>query len=67
MEPVMCPFCGGSELIEEEESELETDDEYWVVYHWRCADCGETFEKINSRPLSEAYEDIEEDEGPIWS
>ncbi len=67
MEPVMCPFCGGSELIEEEESEMETDEEYWVIYHWRCQDCGEGFEKIVARPISESFEEMEDDEGPLWS
>ena len=66
MEPIMCPFCGGAELIEEEESEIETEDEYWVIYRWRCTDCGEDFEKISTQPLSEAFEDAE-DEGPLWS
>lgn len=67
MEPIMCPFCGGAELIEQEESELETDDEYWVIYHWHCSDCGEVFEKIVSRLLSEAFEDMEDEDGPVWS
>jgi uncharacterized Zn finger protein len=69
MEPIMCPFCGGAELIEEEETELETEDEYWVVYHWRCPDCGELFDKVVTQPISEAYEDMEEEEdgGPLWS
>jgi len=67
IEPVMCPFCGGGELIEEEESEIETEDEYWVIYHWRCSDCGEAFEKIVSRPLADVYEDMDEEDGPIWS
>jgi len=66
MEPIMCPFCGGGELIEEEESELETDDEYWVIYHWRCIDCGEVFDKVVAEPLSEKFEDAT-DEGPLWS
>ncbi len=67
MEPIMCPFCGGAELVEQEESEIETDDEYWVIYHWHCSDCGEVFEKIVTRPISEAFEDMEDDEGPLWS
>jgi YgiT-type zinc finger domain-containing protein len=67
MEPIMCPFCGGAELVEQEESEIETDDEYWVIYHWHCSDCGEVFEKIVARPISEAFEDMEDDEGPLWS
>ena len=67
MEPIMCPFCGGAELIEEDESELETEDEYWVIYRWTCTDCGESFEKILAKPISEAFEDMEEDEGPLWS
>lgn len=66
MEPIMCPFCGGAELFEEEQTEIEADDEYWVIYHWRCADCNEVFDKITSQPISGAFEDVE-DEGTIWS
>jgi YgiT-type zinc finger domain-containing protein len=68
MEPIMCPFCGGAELIEEEESEIEIEDEYWVIYHWRCTDCGEAFDKVITQPLSDAFEDVKDDEeGPLWS
>ncbi|HEY3347536.1 MAG TPA: hypothetical protein VGK71_07925 [Nitrospirota bacterium] len=68
MEPIMCPFCGGADLIEEEGTEMETEEEYWVIYHWRCTDCGETFDKVITRPASEAFEDIDEEEdGPLWS
>jgi len=45
-EPIMCPFCGGSDLIEQEQTELETDDEFWVIYHWNCSECGESFDKL---------------------
>ena len=65
-EPSLCPYCGGGELFEEEETELETDEEYWVIYHWRCADCGDSFDKVVTRPAAEAFEDAE-DEGPLWS
>jgi len=65
-EPVMCPYCGSADLFEQEQSELELDEDYWVVYHWSCAECGESFDKVVSRPLSEAFEDVE-DEGPLWS
>ena len=69
MEPVMCPFCGGTDLIEEEENELETDEEYLVIYQWSCADCHETFNKVvrSSAEEEDFEEEVEEEEGPLWS
>lgn len=66
MEPIMCPFCGGGDLFEEEQTELETDEEYWVILHWRCADCNETFDKVIARALADAFEEDEEDD-TLWS
>ncbi len=66
MEPILCPYCGGSELIEVEEETLETEEEYWVISNWKCTDCHEHFQRISRTPLSEAFED-EEDEERRWS
>lgn len=65
-EPIMCPFCGGSDLIEQEQTELETDDEFWVIYHWNCSECGESFDKLVIQDISDAFEDMDE-EDRIWS
>jgi len=65
-EPMMCPFCGGTELIEQEQTELETEDEFWVIYHWDCADCGEGFDKLVIQDAADAFEDMDEDDR-IWS
>ena len=71
MEPIMCPFCGGSDLAEEETTDLETEEAYWIIYHWTCLNCNETFEKIVITDLEEEEESFEEDtgedEGTIWS
>ena len=66
-EPLMCPFCGGAELVEEEETELETEEEYWVIYHWRCMDCGDAFDKVIVRSNDDAFEDPDADDNTIWS
>lgn len=31
MEPLMCPFCGGTEIVEEEGSKIELDEGYWII------------------------------------
>ena len=36
MEPLMCPFCGGTNLFQEDDFSLELDIEYWTVHHWEC-------------------------------
>jgi hypothetical protein len=65
-EPVMCPFCGGADLVEQEQTELETEDEYWVIYHWNCSDCGESFDKLLVRDSADVFEEMEDDDR-IWS
>ena len=30
MEPIMCPFCGGTNLFQEDDYSLELDFEYWT-------------------------------------
>lgn len=71
MEPIMCPFCGGSDLIEEETTDLETEDTYWIIYHWSCLNCNESFDKIVETDIEEEEESFEEDTGEdedtIWS
>ncbi|MEW6408742.1 MAG: hypothetical protein AB1488_01340 [Nitrospirota bacterium] len=57
MEPIICPFCGGSNLAEDNEMELELDDEFWSIYHWRCLDCYESFDKIVTAPKREFFEE----------
>lgn len=59
MEPLMCPFCGGTDIIEGEEREIELDNEYWTIYHWTCMDCHETFDKVIATPVRGAYEEDE--------
>jgi len=60
MEPIICPYCGGTDIIEGRVREIELNDEYWTVYHWICMDCSESFDKIVATPVTEVYE--EEDE-----
>lgn len=59
MEPLMCPFCGGADIIEGEEREVELEDERWIVYHWTCMDCREAFDKVIATPVMEVYEEDE--------
>lgn len=59
MEPLMCPFCGGTNIIEVEESKIELDAGYWIIYHWACLDCHETFDKVVATPTGEIYEEDE--------
>lgn len=70
MEPIMCPFCGGSDLVEEETTDMETEEEFWVIYHWTCLSCNESFDKIVISDIEEEEDfekDTGEDEDTIWS
>lgn len=46
MEPLFCPYCGKKNLSELEPSELSVDDDVWYIFHYECAKCLETFDKI---------------------
>lgn len=60
MEPVLCPFCSGTNLFKEDDYGLELDDEYWTVHHWECLECGRSFDKIDSMPMPKAFERMNE-------
>jgi hypothetical protein len=60
MEPIMCPFCGGTNLFQEDDYSLEMDFEYWTIHHWECLDCAQSFDKIEILPASNAFEEINE-------
>ncbi|HEX9021611.1 MAG TPA: hypothetical protein VF903_10175 [Nitrospirota bacterium] len=63
MEPIMCPFCGGLNLFQDDDYSLEMDFEYWTIHHWDCLDCGQSFDKIEISPASSAP--LETTEGTI--
>ncbi len=73
MDPIMCPFCGGTNLFQEDDYSLELDYEYWTIHHWECLDCAQSFDKIemscphpipSRRSIMKApYTDECEDEG----
>jgi hypothetical protein len=60
MEPVMCPFCGGTNLYQDDDFGLELDEEYWTIHHWECMDCAQSFDKIDILPASNAFEEMNE-------
>jgi hypothetical protein len=60
MEPIMCPFCGGTNLFQEDDYGLEMDFESWTIHHWECLDCAESFDKIEVLPAVNAFENINE-------
>jgi hypothetical protein len=60
MEPIMCPFCGGTNLFQEDDYSLELDFEYWTIHHWECLDCAQSFDKIEILPASNTFEEINE-------
>jgi hypothetical protein len=60
MEPIMCPFCGGTNLFQEDDYGLEMDFEYWTVHHWECLDCAQSFDKIEILPTTNTFEEINE-------
>ncbi len=60
MEPIMCPFCGGTNLFQEDDYGLEMDFEYWTIHHWECLDCAQSFDKIEILPASNTFEEINE-------
>jgi|GEM_PF-2052809 len=61
-DPALCPFCAGSLLQELEPSELELDDTVWIIYHWQCLECEDTFDKIVETDMFDEFEDEYEDE-----
>jgi hypothetical protein len=60
VEPIMCPFCGGTNLFQEDDYGIELDYEYWNIHHWDCLDCSQSFDKIEILPASSAFEEINE-------
>ena len=60
MDPIMCPFCGGTNLFQEDDFGLEMDFEYWTIHHWECLDCAQSFDKIEVLPASNTFEEINE-------
>jgi hypothetical protein len=60
MDPIMCPFCGGTNLFQEDDVALEMDFEYWTIHHWSCLDCARSFDKIEILPASNKFEEINE-------
>jgi len=60
MEPIMCPFCGGTNLFQEDDYSLQMDFEYWTIHHWECLDCAQSFDKIEILPTSSTFEEINE-------
>ena len=65
MEPIMCPFCGGTNLFQEDDYSLELDFEYWTVHHWECLDCAQSFDKIEILPASNSFEAKNNNESTI--
>jgi len=59
-EPIMCPFCGGTNLFQEDDYGIELDYEYWTIHHWDCLDCSESFDKIEVLPASSSFEESHE-------
>ena len=59
-EPIMCPYCGGTNLFQEDDYGIELDYEYWTIHHWDCLDCSESFDKIEVLPASSAFEESHE-------
>lgn len=60
MEPVMCPFCGGTNLFQDDDVNLELDYELWTIHHWDCMDCAQSFDKIEILPANDTFEEINE-------
>ncbi len=60
MEPIMCPYCGGTSLYQEEDYSLEMDFEYWTIHHWECMDCTQSFDKIEIVSTANSFEAMNE-------
>jgi len=60
MEPIMCPFCGGTSLYQDDDYGLELETEYWTIHHWECMDCAQSFDKIEILPATNTFEEINE-------
>jgi hypothetical protein len=58
MDPIMCPFCGETNLFQEDDYSLELDYEYWTIHHWECLDCAQSFDKIDVLPASNSFETV---------
>jgi len=59
-EPIMCPYCGGTNLFQEDDYGVELDYESWTIHHWVCLDCSQSFDKIEVIPASNSFEEINE-------
>jgi hypothetical protein len=61
VDPIMCPFCGGTNLFQEDDFSLEMDFESWTVHHWACLECSQSFDKIEvQQPVPTKFEEINE-------
>ncbi len=60
MEPSLCPYCGGTNLFQEDDYGLEMEFEYWTIHHWECLDCAQSFDKIEVMPTSSTFEENKE-------
>jgi len=60
MEPIMCPYCGGTNLYQDDDYSLEMDFEYWTIHHWECMECAQSFDKIDILPATNTFEEINE-------
>lgn len=60
MEPIMCPFCGSEDLLQDDDYAVELEDEYWTVRHWECLECTGSFDKIDITTMPNMFEKINE-------
>ncbi len=60
MDPIMCPFCGRTNLFQEDDYGLEMDFETWTVHHWVCLDCSQSFDKIEITAVPKNFEENNE-------
>lgn len=60
MDPIMCPFCGGTKLYQDDDYNIELDYETWTIHHWECMDCAQSFDKIETMAGSDGFEEINE-------
>lgn len=61
MEPILCPYCGGTNLFPDDDYSLDLEDEYWTIHHWDCLDCSQSFDKIEIMPVTNTFEGRHED------
>ena len=64
-EPSICPFCGGTNLFQEDDLSLELDFELWTIHHWECLDCAQSFDKIDVSPTPDVFGAMDSNERTI--